>query len=219
MDIATYRFIVEEGMKDIGKDRRKWFKKRGLSKRDIILAHELMACIVFLDNNLFPDEKIPAVHWVYNKCRASAAYNDPIDGGFSKESYSVKIPGLCKDFERRQEVMLFDDQGFFSKIDFASRQESILSIAAHENRHRYHCRGGKMFSPGEERCSKRMKLFIGIEETSFEKRKYLYVDKNGNPSLQEFDAYLIQRVFLNAIHYNNLSIEKMLSIIRMEPQG
>ena len=210
----TYRIAVRKGRKMIDEifpinDIREGLKERGLNKTDIETGINIMACIVFFDKLLFPKERIENFQFCYLKVKGSFAAYCHSDSGFcSKEIYQVRVKDLKDNLsEYNQPVISFKRDGIpdyrlCKEYPKANCKEKILSIAAHEVRHRVQKKMNVLlFEKDKTYANRRIDGYVFYCKGSFENgHEQPYSDCSEKILKEEFDARVIDHMVLWAAH-------------------
>jgi len=209
-----FKEIVKAGMKKLDKVVdikyiKKRLKKRGISKTDIEISLNLMACMFFFDSKIFPKDKIGHCSFCQGKSiKDFAAYNHPSDGNHPLEMYEVRVRKLFKDIKKHATmIVIFDKLGNpvinnRNKSLKISYKYLVLSIAVHEVRHRLQKNKIKMFTEDKEYTDPQIISLI----------KLGWVDHS---NAREFDASLVAALSLWIIH-DGTSKQKLCKIIKSE---
>lgn len=202
-----------------GMDTLIQFLEKDFSKDDIDLAIRLNSMIAFIDYIVMGENKFQSMVY-YSKDKSHiACYFD------EKKGYAVflKKINLLKNFG---EINLFDEKGGLSNAP-CTINEAIISIAIHEVRHRLQkMKMVKIFTPKKLTGNKRINSFIKFRKLIFKYEKRAFIKERRKRRVIkkllcdiEFDAYLIQDIYLAEIAGNVINLEKLYEIIFLEPIG
>jgi hypothetical protein len=201
------------------------------NKERIDTIKKLTLYIIFFNELVFSEQKRKSVHIAFYKKRHRfdfiASYYHPCMGSCEFEIYGIYIPGTKIIKERK--VISFDKNGVmipdvdeYKDVPNATKEEQLMSIAAHEVRHRLQYNimvlpitGNNFFR------NEKLNSFIKYNQFDIGCKEEIYRENNGSEEFiksrinnKEFDASLIELIVLSQIH-NNESVENVLKTLRM----
>jgi len=208
---------------------RKNLKKAGAQRKDIKMALSMMIRLEKLDRIIFP--KNPAtICFSIKKHRFGYYITHIISDKHTKERYySIYLDGLADFFqEEKQKRFFWVSKNLKTKLIKYTSEELLLSIIAHEVRHRiqqdYSIKkfSNKSASLVKEKILKEVIIFNSFE---FKERKKIYIREGKSKEFiedrinpKEFDASIIENLVAIEIHRKNKNElrEKIISAIKLQ---
>lgn len=223
-----YRRIVRSGKKKLSKmidinDTIERLGREGLNKIEISVAINLMACIIYFDNEVFPDNRIGKCTFCPTKPSISmASYNNPLDGYDPIEKYTVRVKELPKDLKESIRLILYEKDGSqtedcYDKLPLVSYHQKLLSMAAHEVRHRLQKNGINMFSSNNSYVDKRINSYVLFSKRMFDSGKDYGEVKDIAMKAREFDARIVEKLILCKLHHGT-NESKLCNLIKIESE-
>lgn len=200
-----YRRIVRNGRKLLSElvriERvRSALKVKGMSKGEIKTAISLMSCIIYLDYLVFPNNRIWDCAFVYVKPDQSiAGYNHPSYGQYPTEKYFVIVKDILEEFKVRNRIILYgrgEEEWSYNDLPFQSYQQLMISVAAHEIRHRFQCNSNmRMFFADDLYDDVQINRYVFYTKKRFERGDYSEVEDSALRAA-EFDARVVEKLVL-----------------------
>lgn len=110
-----YRRAVRKGKKKLNEiipveEIKKSLAERGLNRNDINVAFNLMACIVYFDSIIFPDDNIEDFIFCYDEVLSVAGYR-PSSKKHPREAYMVKVKKIYKHLQFKDRLIVYKEDG------------------------------------------------------------------------------------------------------------
>jgi len=207
-----------------------FLEKKLKNKERINTVKKLAIYIVFFDSLIFSQNFENSMQVFFFSRRSMydyiAAYYHPDMGNYGFETYNIYIPST-KRIQRRP-IISFDKNGKipyeeYKDIPIATKEEVLISVAAHEVRHRLQY--NNLVEPIKRNSvsrNKKVNGFIQYNAIELEWMRKFFCQNNypeefikNRMSNEEFDASLIELIILSQIR-DNASVEKVIKTLKME---
>lgn len=211
--------ISEMSQINIGREKAKKYLKStySYSEENIEIAFRLLEVIGYISRMAAPGRTLPGVKIMDKGSDVLLSYSD------KERAYSVCIDKIS-DLKKRKTVFNFDSLGTVEEIP-CSLEEMIFGLAVHMVRQELQSRRlFKIFTPHTVTCDGRInsfilfeKIFFEYEQKRFPTKKKLGIFKKTELSDAEFDARLIERLFLAKIAGQKISEAKIRRLLFLDP--
>lgn len=217
------------------RDIRKKLREKGMKEEDIEKALELEVRIGILDREVFPENPAPLELIADRGVKNNLAMYIPYVPRTKQECYVIFVKILSENLrllKREIKLITYNRAGKipeFSRAPSYTWEELLLSLAAHEVRHRIQYNLSiRQFSPQDAPLvdDRLLKHIIMLNEAEFRQRKKIYRSKENRSegyireklSAEEFDASVVGMLVAHKVHRKDFSeaFEEIVSIIKMQ---
>lgn len=203
---------------------RKDLESKGARNEDIEMALAVLVRLEAIDRMVFPKNTA-----IINFSIGKGRFGHPIGHNKRKAKYNIYLDGLANFFqEEKRKKCLWIPKRPKSLLLRATQEELLISIAAHEVRHRVQsdCSIKKFSSKNVDLIKdKLLRAVVRFNILEFEEREKIYIrDKESKAFIKdrinrrEFDASVIERLVAIKVHQKNVYNlrEEIISTIRLE---
>lgn len=205
---------------NLRESRSRLLEKYKMDEKDVNVAVNLMACIMFFDKRILGD-----IDTIFSFIPHKAKFETIVrclvfmkkKTGERKDGYQIYARGISDLIEKRGALMCFTKKGKVVRITRFkekrrhSLEETLIGIAAHEVRHRlqYHRLIRQLGKKDINICKdKRLVRVIKFTDLVFKEERKIYREKRRpewsikkRTKASELDARIVEEIVKNRIHY------------------
>lgn len=202
-------------------------KNCGRTKKELDLATKIANCLSYFSNSFF--EKPIPIYFVTkgkeNNHNLAAYCHPSMMAGLKEECFFIYLKGLsakfndCKNYCRTNYSFSIDNK--CHKFEMTD-EEFLISIGAHEVRHRLQYNGRVKLFDTDKKYRKPLCYLIAYHEDVCKHQKQIYEREGESPefiawdlSREEFDADIVQDVFSYKLHRGR-SLKELCETLKME---
>jgi len=186
--------------------------ERDVKMKDIETSISLISCILYLHNLVFPEDETIRICFCYKET------NRNVLAVVGKRSYQVASKGIYEKIRKmNRRIIIYNKDGSpknFDELPYASYQEIILAIAAHEVRHQVQNKNIAIFSP-QKKYEGIIDSFVGYYGIVFGKNLEYEDVEDPKARVKELDARVIEGLILSALQ-DGAEESEICRIIKLE---